>query len=64
VIGGAVGGGFAALVVTMLVWAHHHAVNTDYVLYDVGWQFQMVLQNPVTLDAGQVAAATSTPGGN
>jgi len=37
VIGGAVGGGFAALMVSMFVWAHHRAVNTDYVLYDAGW---------------------------
>jgi hypothetical protein len=27
------------------------------VLFDNGWQFQMVLQSPLTLDAGQIAAA-------
>ena len=41
--------------------AHHHANNTDFVLYDAGWQFQMVLDSPITLDAAQVAAAASTP---
>lgn len=60
VIGGAVGGGFAALVILMVVLAHHRVNNTDFVLYDAGWQFQMVLDSPVTLDAAQVAAAAST----
>lgn len=60
VVGGAIAGGFAALVVLMLVLAHHSVNNTDFLLYDAGWQFQMVLDSPVTLDAGQVAAAAAT----
>jgi hypothetical protein len=53
-------GGSAALIIGMLLLAHHSANNTDFVLYDAGWQFQMVLDSPVTLDAAQVAAAAST----
>lgn len=53
-------GGTAALVVLGILGAHHTANNTDFVLYDAGWQFQMVLDSPVTLDAGQVTAAATT----
>jgi hypothetical protein len=60
VIGGAVGGGMLALIIGMVVYAHHHANSTDFVLYDAGWQVQMVLDSPVTLNAAQVAAAAST----
>lgn len=66
VVGGAIAGGFAAFVIGMLVWAHHRANSYDYAVFDVGWQFQMVLDSPVTLDAAQVAAATAmaAPSGN
>jgi hypothetical protein len=30
----------------------------------VGWQFQMVLDSPVVLDASQVAAAAAAPSAN
>lgn len=53
---GAVLGGGVALMVAMLAVAHHRG-SPDYVLFDNGWQFQMVLQSPLTLDAGQVASA-------
>jgi hypothetical protein len=64
VIGGAVGGGMAALVVLMLVLAHHSVNNTDFLLYDAGWQFQMILDSPLTLDAAQVSAAAAIPSAN
>jgi hypothetical protein len=64
VLGGAIGGGFAALVVLMLVWAHHSVNNTDFLLYDAGWQFQMILDSPLTLDAAQVSAAAAAPSAN
>jgi hypothetical protein len=57
-------GGTAALVVLGILGAHHSANNTDFVLYDAGWQFQMVLDSPVTLDATQVSAAVLTPSAN
>ena len=64
VVGGAIGGGFAALVVLMLVLAHHSVSNTDFLLYDAGWQFQMILDSPLTLDEAQVSAAAATPSPN
>ncbi len=54
-------GGTAALVVLGILGAHHSANNTDFVLYDAGWQFQMVLDSPITLDSAQVAAASAIP---
>jgi hypothetical protein len=57
VVGGAIAGGMAAFVIGMLVWMHHRANSYDYAVFDVGWQFQMVLDSPVTIDAVQVAAA-------
>jgi type IV secretion system protein VirB10 len=59
-IGGIAGGAAAAFIVGTLIWAHHRTnKETDFVLYAVGWQFQLVLDSPVTLDAAQVAAATT-----
>jgi len=54
-------GGFFALLAGMLVAGHHRAANTDYLLFDAGWQFQMILQSPLTVDSAQVAAAASAP---
>lgn len=45
----AVGGGVAVLL-TAPALSHHHG-DSDYVLFDNGWQFQMVLQSLLTLDA-------------
>jgi len=64
VVGGAIGGTFALIVVGILVGAHHRVSNTDFLLYDAGWQFQMILDSPLTLDAAQVSAAAATPGVN
>jgi len=64
VVGGAVAGGFVALVVGMLVWAHHRANSVDFVVFDDGWQFQMVLDSPLALDAAQVTAAAAAPSAN
>lgn len=57
VVVGATIGGTALLLVLAWVVGHRHMTNTDYVLFDGGWQFQIALQQPLTLDAGQVAAA-------
>ena len=58
VIGASVGG-FAAFTIAMLLWGHHRINSYDYAVFDAGWQFQMVLDSPVTLDATQVAAAAA-----
>lgn len=58
---GATIGGAAAVTIGMIVWAHHRATHMDYVLFDSGWQFQMVLTKPLILDASRVRAAASTP---
>lgn len=63
VIGGVLGG-TAALTIGMLIWAHHRANSYDFIVFDVGWQFQMVLDSPVVLDAAQVAAAATAPSTN
>jgi type IV secretion system protein VirB10 len=58
-IGVAVGiavGAAAAGIITVILLAHHRG-SVDYALYDVGSQFNMVLTNPVVLDADRVAAA-------
>jgi len=52
-------GGTAALILLGMLAGRHHAANTDLVLYNAGWQFQMVLDSPLTLDAAQVAAAAT-----
>ena len=31
---------------------HHSQSKIDYVLFDAGWQFQMVLESPLLVDAG------------
>jgi hypothetical protein len=65
IIAGIAGGAAAALLIGSLIWAHHRTnKETDFVLYDAGWQFQMVLDSPVTLDAAQVAAAAANLGTN
>jgi type IV secretion system protein VirB10 len=64
VVIGATTGGFAAFTIGMLLWAHHRANSYDFVVFDVGWQFQMVLDSPVVLDAAQVAAAAAAPSAN
>ena len=59
-VAGGVLGGTAAILVTLLVVSHHHNSHVDYLLYDAGWQFQMTLQGPLTLDVNRVAAAAAT----
>jgi len=55
-IGIGVGAGITVLVLAL---SHHHAANADYVLFDSGWQFQMALQQPLSLDPAQVSAASA-----
>jgi hypothetical protein len=55
----AVLGGVVGSMVLLFALSRHSGRNADYLLYDNGWQFQMVLNSPLTLDAGKVAAAPS-----
>lgn len=57
VITGIALGGMAALGIGMFAWMHHRANSYDFVVFDSGWQFQLVLDSPVTLDVAQIAAA-------
>jgi hypothetical protein len=43
--------------VAVAVLEHYHRGNSG-VLFDTGWQFEMVLETPVTVDARSVAAAS------
>ncbi len=54
VVGLAVAGA-AALVVTAVIF--HHRAGYDGVLFGTGWQFEMNLQEPISVDAANVAAA-------
>lgn len=63
VVMGAVLGGGAAVTIGALLWAHHHAANLDYVLFDAGWQFQMVLQQPAIIDTARLATPVAVPAG-
>ena len=45
-------------VVTLVLLGRHRGVDT---LFDAGWQFEMILENPVSLDADRVAAAIAGP---
>jgi hypothetical protein len=57
IIGAAVGS--AAVAVLAVVFGHRH--RYDDALFDSGWQFEMVLQSPLLLDADKVAAAIAIP---
>jgi type IV secretion system protein VirB10 len=57
-------GGTAALLAILFAVGHHSQSKIDYVLFDAGWQFQMVLQSPLVVDAAQVAASAAAPSAN
>ncbi len=59
VVIGAALGGTAALVLISVLTMHHRSGN--FVMFDNGWQFQMVLAAPLTLDAARVQAAAQMP---
>lgn len=53
---GAAVGGVAAVVLTIVLLGHHRG-GGNAILFETGWQFAMVLQNPLTIDASSVAPA-------
>jgi hypothetical protein len=60
VVVGATLGSVAVFLVLVLTLGHRQG-SSDFVLFDNGWQFQMALSTPLTLDAGKVAAAAEMP---
>jgi hypothetical protein len=60
VIGAGIGASAGILALTLL-YAHHRANTIDYVMFDNGWQFSMVLSQPLTLDVLRVNEAASLP---
>ena len=57
-------GAMAAIGIGMFAWMHHRANTYNFVVFDVGWQFQMVLDDPVTIDMARAAAAAAAPNVN
>ena len=55
---GATLGGMAALVITGILLGRHHMHEQPHD-FDTGFQFEVVLQTPLTLDGASVAAAVS-----
>jgi hypothetical protein len=54
-------GGMAALIVTGIILGHRHRQG-EPADFDVGFQFEMILQTPLTLDGTRVASAAGAPG--
>lgn len=61
VIIGASVGVMVGILALSFAWAHHQANTVDYVVFDSGWQFAMVLSRPLILDALHVNEAASLP---
>ena len=60
IIGIGIGATVGILVLTLTL-GHHRAGSNDFILFDSGWQFEMAVQEPLTLDAAQVSAAAAIP---
>jgi hypothetical protein len=60
VVGASIGGTVGVLAL-VLALNHHRIANTDYLLFDNGWQFEIALSTPLTVDAAKVAAAAAMP---
>jgi hypothetical protein len=59
-VGVALGSAAAVIVAALLGRRQYTATG---VVFDTGWQFDMVLQNPVTVDAASIGAAQAAPSG-
>lgn len=59
-IAGVVSGVMAATIIAGLVVAHHNAGTTG-ILLDTGWQFDIVLNSPVTINLANIPASAVTP---
>jgi hypothetical protein len=53
--------GITAVVIVMGILIGHHSGGGNSILFDTGWQFEMVLNSPVSVDASSVASAIASP---
>lgn len=58
-----IGVGLAAAGIIGFIVAAHHGGGNNGVLFDEGWQFDLVLQGPLSLNAASVAAAAAATSG-
>lgn len=56
IVGAAIAG--VAATAALLILSHYHR-GGSIVLFDTGWQFEMVLESPLSVDAASVAAAAA-----
>ena len=49
----------AAGIVTGLIYMHHLGARGAVLAFDAGWQFEMVLESPLSVDAATAAASAS-----
>jgi hypothetical protein len=42
---------------------HHYRGNGETVLFGAGWQFEVALKQPVSVDATAIAGAVAAPSG-
>ena len=54
-----IGVGLTAVGIVAAVLSIHHLHATNAVLFDAGWQFEMVLESPLSLNGASVAAAVA-----
>jgi hypothetical protein len=64
VVVGATLGGMVGLGTLLFVLSHNRGKNVDYLLYDNGWQFQMVLQSPLVLNAAKSCGGSGNARGS
>jgi hypothetical protein len=57
-LGIGISAGAAVGILAIALISIHHGGHADYILFDNGYQFQMTLQAPLTLDSARVAAAS------
>jgi hypothetical protein len=62
IIGGVLGG-MAVFVVTGILLGRRHS-RGEPADFDIGFQFEMILQEPLTLDGARVDSAVNAPGAN
>jgi hypothetical protein len=55
-------GAAAAVIIAIIVFGHRGGASNG-VLFDTGWQFEMVLQAPLSIDAASATAAAATTSG-